>query len=74
MGFKEQRKLSARRMTPRRETLSGKTTSRATVTQNKEALRQPQKSRVELNGPLTRSYTLNGDDGSARSQLQDLRK
>jgi len=52
MGFKEQRKLSATRMTPQWETLSGKKTSRATMAQNKEALRQPQKSRVEQNGPL----------------------
>jgi len=52
MGFKEQRKLSARGMTPQWEMLSCKTTGRATMAQNEEALQQPQKSRAEQNGPL----------------------
>jgi len=43
--IQEERKLSARRMTPLWETLSSKKTYGAVTAQSKEALRQPQKNR-----------------------------
>jgi len=44
-GIQEERKLSARRMIPWRETLSDKETDRAPVAQSEEAPRQPGKPR-----------------------------
>jgi len=66
MGFKEERKLSARTMTAGPEQLSDKETNRAATAQSEEAPRQPQKNR-RTQWSLTRSYSQNGDNGYARS-------
>jgi len=65
-GFKEERKLSARRTTAGREKLSDKETDVAATAKNEEPPWQPQRnSRTKWS--LTRSYGQNGDDGCVRN-------
>ena len=66
IGFKEERKLSARRMTAEREKLSDKETDMAATAENEEPPWQPQRnSRAKWS--LTRSCGQNGDDGCVRN-------
>ena len=73
MGFKEDRKLSARTMTPRWEKLSDKETYRTATAPSEEAPRQPQKNRVEQNR-LLQEVTLKTETMDVQNaRLQDLR-
>jgi len=66
IGFKEERKLSARTMTGGREKLSDKETDMAATAENEEPPWQPQRnSRAKWS--LTRSCGQNGDDGCVRN-------